>query len=144
MIKVNELRIGNLIMEAGEQSNVYMIDRGGISFYRINDIPVNKETGCTLNGGEDRFNPIPISPEWLKRCGFKWDNGYLKISLKYAKLRLGFYAGVSDKMSMFQTGLPGEGSPVTEIGFGENHPDHLHQLQNLYYALTGEELSITL
>jgi hypothetical protein len=85
---------------------------------------------------------IAITPEWLERCGFKWDNGYLKISLKYAKMELGFYAGLSDKMSLFQTGVPGEGGLITEIGFGENHPEHLHQLQNLYFSFTGEALPI--
>jgi hypothetical protein len=141
MIKASDLRIGNLIMEAGEQSNVYAIDRGGISFYRINDIPVNKETGCTLNGGEDRFTPIPLTPEWLERCGFMRKENTMQVD----GLEMTFQINESTYFSSCG-GING-GLYVLCLCRGNyfaNNLQYLHQLQNLYHALTGEELIITL
>lgn len=130
MIKANELRLGNYILEAGEPSNIYMIDRGGISFYRINDIAVNKETGCTLNGGEDRFKHIPITPEWLGKLGFTIpdDHGFMMRAYRDV-IRI----KIDERL----------GSPIVKIG--ELHFTNIlnvHQFQNVYLDLTGEELTI--
>jgi hypothetical protein len=71
MKDIKEFRIGNWLFEAGEPRQIYMLDSGGISFFRINDIPINKETGATLNGGEFRFDTIPLSDKILIKCGFE-------------------------------------------------------------------------
>lgn len=130
MINPTELRIGNCILDESNQK-----------FKCVNHRVISD---LASSANPLPYSPIPLTPELLERCGFKWQDGYLLISLKYAKLELGFYAGVADKMSLFQTSIPGKGSQVTEIGFGENHPEYLHQLQNLYFALTGDELIIKL
>lgn len=66
----------------------------------------------------------------------------MKIDLKHARMSLGFYGGVPDKMSLFQTTNPREGGVERDFSFGSNHPEYLHQLQNLYFDLSGEELTI--
>lgn len=129
MIKATELRLGNLLLEQGEVSNVYMIDRGGISFYRINDIAVNKETGCTLNGGEDRFKPIPLTPDWLVRCGFEW---YSSIH-RWRHQETGYL--IVESSEGFNCGY-GDGSIKRVL------LKYVHQLQNLHFAFTGVELTI--
>jgi hypothetical protein len=138
MVKATELRIGNLLLEQGEVSNVYMIDRGGISFYRINDIPVNKETGCTLNGGEDRFNPIPVTPEWLERCGcLKHPNtGLWTVAKIEHGENIDFFE--IEQCDDFISYIIKSGD-VWTIGKPFRY---FHQLQNLFFALSGEELTI--
>lgn len=130
MIKASELRIGNAIWD-DTRNKIKWVTHRVISDLASHASPLP-------------YSPIPLTPEWLERCGFKWDKGFMKIDLKHVRMSLGLYAGVSDKMSLFQTSTPGEGSIEMEFGFGSNHPKYLHQLQNLYFALTGEELPIKL
>lgn len=100
-------------------------------------------------GGTDvdikTIEPIPLTPEWLERCGFKEE-------------KKGFYVNYNRKDTEgccldFLTLRRHEVSAFYELG--REHEDyfelytqnkhrilHLHQLQNLYFALTGEELTI--
>jgi len=153
MIKASELKIGNFIFDDdGALCKVI-----GFKPYE-HSVRCDEEEGCDIlidiYGADGKVrsgyavestlaNSIPLTPEWMERCGFEWENGYMKKSLIYAKMKLGFYAGAPYKMSLFQTTIPGEGSIEKVIAFGENHPEYVHQLQNLYFALTGEELVIT-
>ena len=64
------------------------------------------------------FAPIPLTEEWLLKFGFRESNKYLfkyKLGLKKRGDNY-FYDNISIK--------------------------HVHQLQNLYFALTGEELTL--
>jgi hypothetical protein len=74
------------------------------------------------------YSPISLTPEWLDRCGFK-DEG----KSVYAKDH--FKIGVSDQ------------GGANWVFYFDRHLNlrslhYLHQLQNLYFALTGEELAI--
>ena len=79
---------------------------------------------------ESKYNeiePIPLTSEWLLKFGFKRMNN----------------AYVSPHKNDFSLWNPkGE----EEITFNDTvmcpRIDYVHQLQNLYYALTGEELTI--
>jgi len=68
--------------------------------------------------------PIPLTEEWLERFGFEEDDsvGWLKRF---------------DKSDSFFIDL-------SFMYWGENSVKltHVHQLQNLYFALTGEELEL--
>ena len=68
-------------------------------------------------------NPIPITPEWLERFGFVSKHNNLFI---LGKIELRYYRGRSD---------------VLVRGINVSYK-YIHQLQNLYFALTGEELEI--
>lgn len=114
MIKAGEPRKGNLLFT----------DTG-------TPTPIQPAGILAIEQGKLKMKPIPLTPEWLERCGFKIlvDDGFL---VRVAK------GVVCIKIS-------GIGLPVVRIG--EMHFTniiHLHQLQNLYFALTGEELIITL
>lgn len=73
------------------------------------------------------YNPIQLTPEILAKCGFKqtkgvggaecWDNGNIEINKE-----VDGYAG-------FASGKPFQ---------------HIHQLQNLYFDLTADELNVQL
>ncbi len=104
---------------------------------------------CTLN--LEDCSPIPLSPELLLKCGFderKWDNGkssgqeYTKSigddGFKFS-FEWGFSASAWCDFKIIGNGCydeTGEKS-INEIC------KYLHQLQNLYHSLTGEELTIT-
>ena len=71
------------------------------------------------------FEPIPLAEEWLVKMGFK----KFVTSDKYHTYALGVI-NVNDNIVY-----------VSELGF-LNHIKYVHQLQNLYFDLTGEELTV--
>lgn len=90
------------------------------------------EIGSMKRGDFGRFNneeyhPIALTPEWLKRCKFKDNGAYWEY-----KGEPGFVL-LKDK-----EGLAYIGNPV------RTYVKTVHHLQNLYFALTGEELQINM
>ncbi len=137
MIQLNELRIGNIIWDGEEFNRVYQLDTGGISFFRINDAGVNKDTGAAVMGGHIRFRPVNLTYELLTRaCGFidPAHNGKgCRIQINETD-ELCWY---NDERSLrFQT----RGSGFTR-NFGVIY---LHQLQNLHFVITGQELPVNI
>lgn len=111
-MKPNELRIGNYFIDWDNKISV--LDKS--MFYSI---------GCG-DTSYDEFKPIPLTEEWLLKFGFEKTQYYwLK---KYIILNLDFEFCTTN----------GEGD-LTYIGNGVSYK-YVHQLQNLYFALTGEEL----
>jgi len=112
MIKANELRIGNLVFEGFDVYEVTSITRSGQ--LRLFSAKENHSSGTS------KIKPIPLTEEWLVRFGFKkhYDNEFLlgNYSIRYGLL---YYNGYR----------------CHEIGINS-----VHQLQNLYFALTGQEL----
>lgn len=129
MIQANELRIGNWIMVAGTGE--------------LHPVLVNIDNLRQLTTGPEYANPIPLTPEilekvWGKRKKIKgvsqirdiddpepegdteyWDNGKFTI-VRWNK---------------------GDFILSTSHGFDNRIVlTSLHQLQNLYFALTGQEL----
>lgn len=112
-MNANELQIGNWI----ELKNSGFIK---IEADNIGDI-VNNEA---------IFEPIPLTPEILKKCGFvkKWlDNGDTIRCWDYELNEFHLHV-LGDDMITFMT----------------RKINYVHQLQNLYFALTGGELNIQL
>lgn len=132
IMKVNELRIGNLVYD--EQNRCYEIE--SIITDRIkNTIQLNliDESGCGIENAVN-VTPIPLTEEWLEKLGFKKgfkDNWYHKESNEY----FNFLRPLS-KCSTCHVESGNfddiDGIPIK----------YVHQLQNLYFALTGEELTI--
>lgn len=71
----------------------------------------------------NQVKPIPLTEEWLFKFGFK------KKYKSYEKCDFTFLQGGFDKLAYKLTII-------------ENTPKYVHQLQNLYFALTGDELSL--
>lgn len=116
MIAANELRIGNW---------VNYLDINGLN-------PAQIEIDDFINLKEDGeknfpFSPIPLTPEILEKCGaivYEFDNG------------LGNQYRIKDRLFVIRDGdIVDYGSSVII--------KHLHQLQNLYWCLTGTELNYT-
>jgi len=72
---------------------------------------------------EARFEPIPLTEEWLLKFGFR------KISnVRYSKA--GFTPLITKGKNEYY---------ATHVNYGVKS---VHQLQNLYFVLTGKELTI--
>jgi len=83
--------------------------------------------------------PIPLTEKWLKTFGFK-DNSYRDYFLYHP---IADYAIISISFRYNKTQL----SDITSISVDDHDLnlkcEYVHQLQNLYFSLTGEELTIT-
>jgi len=77
--------------------------------------------------------PIPLSEEWLLKCGFealtKKSNGFKSDSYTYT-------GGVSLIVYF-------DGERLSTNFWIGNEKRYVHELQNFFYALTGEELIFT-
>ena len=126
-MKAQELRIGNLVNVPNKEQSPFRIDYFDENKVYQNQGFYNTEFGLVpyhpLTWDISDCAPIPLTPEILEKCGF------VSHAINYYHLGE-FY------ISYANIGL-----------FEYRHRDtyvifkHLHQLQNLYYALTGEELN---
>lgn len=114
MIKANELRIGNIVKSnvGNPESNDWVI----IELHHLIHIHDGNYLG---------YEPIPLTEEWLLKFGFK------EVSCdKFFKDDFAVYFGWYEQISIYN-----------DDQFLRNLI-YIHQLQNLYFALTGEELTI--
>jgi len=155
MIAPQELRIGNWV----EADSIYAPTKREfvqiLSIWNYGDSYVYNASildGC-IDIWLKNIDPIPLSPEILSKCGFIFsntrDNAMNNFSIRpflnSPRMVLGFYVGVCDKMTLFQwQGETYDTAKPIPMHFGSNHPIYLHQLQNLVFALSGEELNIQL
>lgn len=128
MIKATELRIGNFILDVQDKK----------------PCNVTIEILQEIYGEMNFYEPIPLTEEWLLKFGFEKvvynsdEEGYgtdyhLECSngvfICYADdFSLGLYTSEYDMINGLVV------IPNWEM------TKHVHQLQNLYFALTGEEL----
>lgn len=150
MIKANELRIGIQVFYNGAMAEVKGFikndDSLGTVIVYIASEPIPNYSRKPVSPRD--IDPIPLTPEWLERIGF---NAYQKVivgfdeELQYSyrnhNLELTFtVAYVRDvtgaDITRIRIRLDGE------ILFVPKAIVYLHQLQNLFFALTGEELTI--
>lgn len=140
MIDPKELRIGNTIKtNCSSSAEIYSIASDN-TFNHYNDGYV-----ISSNSDLEDAKPIPLTSEILNKCGFTWNQHWLEKDLSFCNWWMRFSNGRYDHLSIFQyQNADRNESTVTRIDFGRNRPEYLHQLQNLYFALTGEELKIEL
>lgn len=114
MIKANELRKGNLIRWSGHIVSV--------------------NTGSEIDLMHAMAFPIDLTPEWLERLGFeKQDDGSCNIQIGST-----IYLEFSRDMVCSVT----PGIWFDYVCRTKSEIKYLHQLQNLYFGLTGEEITI--
>jgi hypothetical protein len=128
-MKASELRIGNL---------VYKYYPSGIEIEAVNEI-----NSYFVNGiGISAIEPIPLTEEWLLKFGFEHQNKYdLESNLYSKKLNSKYCFTIYSKTETLDFKTKFIGWKVLNIGF-DLKIEHVHSLQNLYHALTGEELTI--
>ena len=112
-MKANELRIGNLIY--GYSGRVCAISSINESFIKIrNDQDTILLCDC---------KPIPLTEDWLVKLGFESNPYQDRYENKVIQVECNKLRGYTE---LWIDGMP--------------HIKYVHQLQNLYFALTGEEL----
>jgi hypothetical protein len=142
----NELRIGNWVLKQRTKS------KGDTQIYHdptlIDSIfidGVNMEWNYELSDyiSNNIISPIPLTPEILERCGFHKDSlGICGILFgePYKKGSVSIIITPSSGLTNILTGT-GIGILKYDSIFLPNPTLYIHQLQNLYFALTGEELN---
>lgn len=120
-MQANELRIGNYVFDdLGMISKVQEItDKGILTVGTI------RHTHLT--------EPIPLTEQWLIDFGFEENELFLKRH-KYDMTRL--YYNPNELLIRMRV------VSRDSITINFEHIKHVHQLQNLYFCLTGNELSI--
>jgi len=129
-IKANELRIGNLIYNSYTQDVFSVYSMFIVQFSKTEDTNIK---------------PVLLTEEWLLKFGFK---NIKEHWVKYDDKPEGFHTNsiciiqhkdlFSRKHLSFSFSASGNYNP-NSIDF---EVKYVHQLQNLYFALTGEELII--
>jgi hypothetical protein len=146
MIHAKDLRLGNLITWNPKLSNpqitllpmqveiaVLAEDKIGYTPYKLEQRVEPFEDARmiqmeTIFKPLEDFEPITLTTEVLERIGFENSNGGFRLS--------GFYPQLFLKGNVWIADLVPDTSCV-ELKY-------LHQLQNLYYTILGEELEISL
>lgn len=145
MIDAKELRIGNWFWESyGGYKIVTSINCNNVG-YMENSVSA-KGVGFDISGQYscEHIQPIPLTTEILELAGFKKElrgkkGDFDDIETIYYKNGVDIYDHTADGAGFnyaTYTRYPGRGFKAGVI------VEHLHQLQNLYFALTGTELSI--
>lgn len=128
MIKKEELRIGNKVNYHNDSTLFTVIEIDTLGIRVVNE---EQETWIEY----DCFSPIPLTPEILEKCGFvKTLSGSYTIMDEDCWLTTIIGGYIYSKCYSSNTG------EFFEVG----QVKYLHQLQNLYFALTGIELTIKL
>lgn len=115
-MNASELRIGNKLIRPN--GNIATVTWGVIK-----DIEL----------GDNTYKPIPLTEEWLVKFGWIWNqecNSYEKYPNGDARMNLAFKE-ISVSYTMFNYVIK---ALIAEGIY------YVHQLQNLYFSLTGEEL----
>jgi hypothetical protein len=138
-MKANELRIGNLVDLGNRIAKVIEINH-------LTCVVVDlEETQDTIEDYE-RSKSIPLTEKWLLKFGFRKnkDKRWMRGKSRYAIFYFEYYATGEDNC-MWRI-------EYHDTDYGRNeYKDcnqwgdrikYVHQLQNLYWSLTGEELTI--
>jgi len=117
-MKASELRIGNYVCGLKMEEPIRRIN-DSIQYnykterYELDDIDL------------DCFEPIPLTEEWLLKFGFESNPYQDRYENKVIQVECNKLRGYTE---LWIDGMP--------------HIKYIHQLQNLYFALTGQELEI--
>jgi len=135
-MEARELRQGNILDYYGQECIVLEILKNDyVEFgYFTDSIGFNRKLT-----EKHSPKPIPLTEEWLLKFGFESYNqkSYkLNIILDNKDTFLVFYSHSGGNIMMSINDPKNDYNLIREI-------NHVHQLQNLYFALTSKELEIT-
>ena len=126
MIKANELRIGNCVKLNNSYTTL---------------VPRDFQRYCKSFGIFEEFEPIELSEEWLLKAGFKYKKYHPTTIGSADVFGSGLYVSqmINNGFSLvFQTD-----KKSFYFEFSDRYIKYVHELQNIYFALTGVELVFT-
>lgn len=132
MLKENELRIGNLLRDKVSKTELEVIEltKENIVTYVIDRSMFPLKDGWGIE-------PIPLTEEWLLGFGFEkskqGSENFYHLQLR-GRIWIRFIDYDCNNLDLVQDGK------IIAFPFGVIK--YAHQLQNLYFALTGEELTL--
>ena len=129
-MKANELRVGNLLNDYVKNERIVYVN-GIDSSWDIIWVNYANATGIYARAIA-QIKPIPLTEEWLLKFGFNEDDGDFFIE----RGRQGFIVEKAQDDDLLIVYREDVGLQYNFLMFIE----YVHQLQNLYFALTGEEL----
>lgn len=136
-ISANELRIGNYVTDhLGRTQKVAETRSDAYICYLSNGVKLKYKLNTT--------QPIPLTEEWLLKLGLK-RGGYDMIEVWHPdKPRFVMVGYLDDEEDNDYLGwnYNHEGTTEEEYGSSRIYIRYVHQLQNLYFALCGEELKL--
>jgi hypothetical protein len=134
-MNANELRLGNYIQDTNYPERVCRVFRltQGNDF----NITYHYDRVCECSYANERkesLQPIPLTEEWLMKFGFKLtisnkDSGYKQYGINKNGFDIMFSIDCNCCPECF----------IENIGI---EITYVHQLQNVFFALCGEELTI--
>lgn len=131
MIKEQELRLGNSVLQ--KQGN------------KINTVKCAYEHFDLLSkAGAASFYPVVLKPELLEKCGFVENRKYALLPEAREFILILPVIGSNQNEVHAWVKNNGEcfGRAMVNGVAASNNFFHLHQLQNLYFSLTGNELGM--
>ncbi|MGV8136506.1 MAG: hypothetical protein AB2L20_14955 [Mangrovibacterium sp.] len=133
-IDPKELRIGNLLVHNGQIIVVKNISEYGINKEEVTEGYHDAGSGAYTILRYENISPIELTEELLLKAGFE------KIE-RESMLEYNVWANRDGEEILFQAD---DHFCHSFIQTERNEIKSLHRLQNLYFALTGEELKIIL
>ena len=123
-MKANELRIGNLIYGVSDRIEkiTYITER----YVKTNLIKIEAESQIL---GIEHLQPIPLTEEWLLKLGFRTEENY---SFELDNI------SINTKRELMWIFTKCKNNVVVGLDLTE----YVHELQNIYFALTGSELTV--
>ena len=129
-MKANELRIGNIICSKGtDETGIYIIE----VIYKDYCLGKYEKITHRVRQCFDGMKGIPLTEEWLLKLGFEFYEGEMIGTMS-----------MNDNwtLGLFKINAWGNGWLFYWDDKFDNRLQYVHQLQNLYFALTGNELEI--
>jgi hypothetical protein len=123
-IPVNELRINDFILD--DENNIVKIEQiSGDNIHCFTQVSKSTEKLNRVIYSSNIF-AIPLTKSILLKCGFKFD-----CDLKKSLVNTGIWFNIDNMEATYLS------QKLIRIKY-------VHQLQNLYFALTGKELQVNL
>ena len=133
-MKANELRIGNYINNEQRTEFVRAVDNWRIQCHLLTD----KKQETLYEVSIHLIKPIPLTEQWLVDFGF--DKNINKNQIDSIEMKL----SIDNNKTIFSSCGTLDGGMVVLClcagNYFSNNLKYVHQLQNLYFALTGKEL----
>jgi len=132
MINKSELRLGNWVFGHDPQSMSYGVKK----YFQVDEISEDGINCWRVEGFDSEyatFDPIPLTPKVLLAAGFGLSEFQNRMVITYENNKFDIWLYYYKEKCIYSSScFPDGAKPI----------NYLHQLQNLYFALTGTELEI--